>query len=289
LDDVNRESGLAELEARILDEANRLEIGPMGFSGKLTLGSCKIGFLNRLPGSFFVTVAYMCWAFRRRGVLLNREGEAVKWMHQDHGEFDPKVRAPDSDLVFPEATIRLITPLDEETVRGLKVGDVVLLNGTIFTGRDAVHKYLAQGGELDVLKNGIIYHCGPVILKEKEGFRAVAAGPTTSIREEPYQAEVIKKFKVRAVIGKGGMGEKTLAALKDFGAVYLHAVGGAAQVYARCIKQVRNVYLEQFGSPEAVWELEVENFPVVVTMDSKGRSLHAQVEERSERILKGLL
>ena len=178
--------------------------------------------------------------------------------------------------------IKLSSPFTEDKIRVLKVGDAVEITGVLFTGRDAVHKYLAKGGELPAgvdLRNGIIYHCGPVVLKDEAGrWKVVAAGPTTSIREEPYQAGIIEKFGVRGVIGKGGMGDRTLAACQAYGAVYFHAIGGAAQVLAERITAVRNVYLlEKFGSPEAIWELAVERFPVVVTMDSHGRSLHAEV------------
>jgi fumarate hydratase class I len=135
------------------------------------------------------------------------------------------------------------------------------------------------------LNGSVLYHCGPVVLKENGGWKMTAAGPTTSIREEPYQAHVMKQFGVRAVMGKGGMGARTLAGLEDFGGVYLNAIGGAAQYYARCIKKVRGVYLEEFGLPEAMWHLEVENFPAIVTMDSHGNSLHADVEKASAAIL----
>jgi fumarate hydratase class I len=186
--------------------------------------------------------------------------------------------------------IELTTPITEEQIRELKVGDEVGLSGVIFTGRDAVHKYLHEGGELpgDVsLEGGVIYHCGPVVVKDEGGeWQVVAAGPTTSIREEPYQGDIMKKFGLRGVIGKGGMGPKTLAACGEHGCVYLHAIGGAAQVLAECITKVRNVYfLEKFGSPEAIWELEVDRFPAVVTMDSHGRSLHAEVAEASQAVL----
>jgi fumarate hydratase class I len=135
------------------------------------------------------------------------------------------------------------------------------------------------------LRGGVIYHCGPVVLKDGETWRVMAAGPTTSIREEPYQAHVISTFGVRAVIGKGGMGAKTLAALKETGAVYLNAIGGAAQFYARAIKQVTGVSLLEFGTPEAMWHLEVEDFPAIVTMDAHGNSLHRDVEEASGKQL----
>lgn len=188
----------------------------------------------------------------------------------------------------------LSSPISEEAIRELKVGDQVLISGVVFTGRDAVHKYLHDGGELPNgvnLDGGILYHCGPVVLKDDNGeWKVTAAGPTTSIREEPYQGDIIKQFGIRGVIGKGGMADKTLAACKEHGAVYLHAIGGAAQVLAERIKKVRNVYfLDEFGSPEAIWELEVDKFPAVVTMDSHGRSLHAEVAEASQAVLEGNL
>lgn len=178
--------------------------------------------------------------------------------------------------------IKLSFPFSDEKIRALKVGDEVGITGVVFTGRDAVHKYLHEGGELPSevkLRDGILYHCGPVVMKDEQGkWKVTAAGPTTSIREEPYQADIIQKFGVRGVIGKGGMGEKTLAACKEFGCVYFHAIGGAAQVLAECIRAVRGVYfMEQFGAPEAIWELEVQDFPVVVTMDAHGNSLHREV------------
>jgi len=190
--------------------------------------------------------------------------------------------------------IRLTTPLTEETVRALKVGDEVLITGLVFTGRDAVHKYLHEGGALPPgvsLQGGIIYHCGPVMMKQPDGsYQCTAAGPTTSIREEPYQGQIIRDFGVRAVIGKGGMGDRTLAACRDHGCVYLHAIGGAAQVLAECVKKVRNVYFaEEFGSPEAIWELEVTDFPAVVTIDSHGNSLHREVLAASQAALAGRL
>ena len=177
----------------------------------------------------------------------------------------------------------LSAPFTEEKIRSLKVGDMVEITGTVFTGRDAVHKWLHEGNTPPVdLKDSIIYHCGPVVMKQKGKWVVTAAGPTTSTREEPYQAGIIEKFGIRAVIGKGGMGEKTRQACQKFGCVYLHAVGGAAQVLAETIKEVKDVHLlEKFGSPEAIWELRVENFPVVVTIDAHGNSLHKDMEAAS--------
>lgn len=183
--------------------------------------------------------------------------------------------------------ISLTTPVSESDIRSLKVGDEVAITGRLFTGRDAVHKYLHEGGALPEGVNfsgGILYHCGPVIIKDEQGnWKCVAAGPTTSIREEPYQGQIIRDFGLRAVIGKGGMGEKTLEACKQHGCVYLHAIGGAAQVLAERIQRVPNVYfMERFGAPEAIWEFEVVNFPAVVTMDSDGHSLHKEVFAASQ-------
>jgi fumarate hydratase class I len=187
---------------------------------------------------------------------------------------------------------RLEYPFSHEAVRELKVGDMVLITGKLFTGRDAVHKRLHEGVKPPVdLNNQIIYHCGPVILEDKKAgtYKVTAAGPTTSIREEPYQAEVMKDYGIVGVIGKGGMGAKTLAGCKEYGCVYFHAVGGAAQVLAEKIDSVDNVYWKDLGSPEAIWELSVTDFPVVVTMDAHGNSLHAKVEAASAEELKKAL
>ena len=185
-------------------------------------------------------------------------------------------------------------PVSEDKVRELKVGDFVELTGRMITGRDAAHKWLMEAFREDVapfMKDTVIYHCGPVVAKRDDGsWDFVAAGPTTSIREEPYQADVIGRYGLRGVIGKGGMGAKTLAGLGEHGAVYLHAIGGAAQVLARAIPEVERVFmLDEFGVPEALWVIHVDKFPVVVSMDSHGRSLHDEVESRSKAELDRLL
>jgi len=164
----------------------------------------------------------------------------------------------------------------------------VLISGQVFTGRDQVHAYLMKNDPPVELRGAVLYHCGPVVVKDADassGWVVTAAGPTTSIREEPYQAEILKRYGVRAVVGKGGMGARTLAGLKESGAVYLNAIGGAAQFYARCIERVTGVSLMQFGTPEAMWHLEVRDFPAIVTMDSHGNSLHKEVEEESGAVL----
>jgi len=279
LDDVNANPVLAKLEAEIMDEANRLGVGAMGFGGKASLIGCKITAANRLPASFFVSVAYDCWAFRRLGVRLDRASGAItKWLYRDPSrQVERMARTEGFPLTGREVV--LTAPLSEATVRALKVGDVVLINGDMFTGRDNVHAYLMKNAPPVDLHGAVLYHCGPVMLKQGERWSVKAAGPTTSSREEPYQADVIRRYGVRAVIGKGGMGAKTLAALAEYGAVYLNAIGGAAQYYARTVEEVMGVHLMEFGVPEAMWHLKVHGFAAIVTMDAHGNSLHADVQK----------
>jgi len=198
-------------------------------------------------------------------------------------------------------------PMSEEVARSLKVGDPVSLNGVMVTGRDTVHKWLVdtfikqtrpvQGDDLQVydaikslLSDSAIYHCGPVVSGlDTRQYRFVAAGPTTSIREEPYQGDVMRHFNLRGVIGKGGMGSKTLAACQEVGGVYLHAIGGAASLIAQSVTRVLDVHKLDFGVPEALWVIEVQEFPAVVTMDAHGGSLHALIDEQSRAVLEELL
>lgn len=198
-------------------------------------------------------------------------------------------------------------PIHDDVIRSLRVGEPVNLTGVMITGRDTAHKWLIetfikktrapQGDDLQVyealkpvLDGGVIYHCGPVVwgLDTKE-YRFVAAGPTTSIREEPYQADVMKHFNVKGVIGKGGMGPKTLKGCQDVPGVYFHAIGGAATYIAQSVTRVLGVHKLDFGVPEAIWVIEVKDFPVVVTMDAHGGSLHQHVETESANILADLL
>ncbi len=202
---------------------------------------------------------------------------------------------------------QITTPISDEVIRELKVGDAVNLSGTMVTGRDAAHKWMIetfikktrqpQGDDLQVyeelkklLNGSVIYHCGPVVagLDTKE-YKFIAAGPTTSIREEPYQADVMKHFNVKGVIGKGGMGAKTLKGCEETPGVYLHAIGGAASFLAQTVVKVHGVFKLDFGVPEAMWVIEVREFPVVVTMDSHGGSQHAVVDEASKKVLDDLL
>ncbi len=190
--------------------------------------------------------------------------------------------------------INLKTPIKEEDIRKLNVGDEVFLSGIIVTARDQAHKLMVEKKPdfiREYLKESVIYHCGPVVRKEEDGsWSFVSAGPTTSIREEPYEADVICEYNVRGIIGKGGMGDKTLEGLKKCGAVYFHAVGGAGTLIANSVKKVHTVFmLEEFGTPEAFWVIEVENLPLVVTMDSKGNSLHKEIFKNSEEQAKKII
>jgi len=200
---------------------------------------------------------------------------------------------------------RLTVPIPDEDIRALHIGDTVFLNGIIVLGRDAAHKFMVENfirnpvpaeeealhAELkQLLYGGVIYHCGPVVSKDEDGkWTFVAAGPTTSIREEVYQPEVIAHFNLKGVIGKGGMGPNTLKACGQQPAVYFHAIGGAASLIAQSVKEVVTVHKMEFGVPEAMWVIRVEDFPVVVTMDSHGQSIHDQVEAQSSAKLAELI
>lgn len=192
------------------------------------------------------------------------------------------------------AEYKLKTPLSEADVRALRIGDTVKLSGSIFTARDRAHKYLIEEATPDTiefsLNGGVLYHCGPLVRKKDGGFQLVVAGPTTSNRMNPYEADVIAKYGVRAIIGKGGMDDATLAALQKYGCAYLSAVSGAAVVLARYVTRILNAYkLKEFGMPECFWEFEVSEFPTIVTMDTGGQSIHKQVEQASSERLKRLL
>ena len=201
----------------------------------------------------------------------------------------------------------ITTPISDEAIRDLKVGDSVALSGMMVTGRDAAHKWMIetfikktrppQDDDLQVyeelkklLKGSVIYHCGPVVSGlDTKDYKFIAAGPTTSIREEPYQADVMKHFNVKGVIGKGGMGPKTLKGCEETPGVYFHAIGGAASFLAQTVVKVHGVFKMDFGVPEAMWVIEVKDFPVVVTMDSHGGSQHAVIDESSKKVLDDLL
>ena len=205
------------------------------------------------------------------------------------GQVDMVEKEGSGAIKSPPAGYKMIInlPLTDENVLSLKAGDFVLLNGTIVTGRDRVHKYLVEQRprKEDIpfdLKGAVLYHCGPVMKKTEEGYKAVAAGPTTSMRVEMYEPAVIREYGIRGIIGKGGMGAGTLEALKETGSVYFQTVGGAAAYLADRIKRTLNVWkLDDFGPTEAMWLFEIEDFPAIVTMDSHGNNIHSEIESAS--------
>jgi fumarate hydratase class I len=202
---------------------------------------------------------------------------------------------------------KLNIPISEEEIRDLHVGDAVQISGIASTGRDAAHKYMVEtlikgakslSGEdqtmfdelHSILNGGAIYHCGPIVRNDEGTWSIVSSGPTTSIRDEIYQDKVIEAFKVRVVIGKGGMGSRTLAACQKFGAVYLHGIGGAGVYNAAAMVEVIDVFKkEEFGLPEAFWKVRFEDFAGIVTMDSHGRSLHEELGEAFDKQFNSLI
>lgn len=210
----------------------------------------------------------------------------------DMVERQSAVRSPQS-TVKKEKIINL--PLTKKDVMGLNAGDVVLINGMIVTGRDKMHKFLfyERPPKKDIpfnLSGTILYHCGPIVKKSDSGYKIIASGPTTSIRVETYEHRIISSYGMRGIMGKGGMCERTLDAMKKNGCVYFHTIGGAAAYLADRVKRVVDVWkLEEFGAPEAMWVMEVENFPAIVTMDAHGKSLHKEIEMKSASALKKLI
>ncbi len=177
---------------------------------------------------------------------------------------------------------RIELPVTAERIRELHAGDEVRVSGRLLTARDAAHQYLVRTDDPQVravAEGSMIYHCGPVVTLDPDTrtWRFVAAGPTPSMRLEPWQADVIARYGLRGVIGRGGMGPRTLAALREHGAVYLHAAGGLAVTLARCVVAVEGVHrLDELGITEAIWTVVVKDFPALVTMDAHGESLHAE-------------
>lgn len=208
----------------------------------------------------------------------------------DMVERQSAVHSPQSTVKKERIIINL--PLTKKDVMGLNAGDVVLINGMIVTGRDKIHKFLfyERPPKKDIpfnLSGTILYHCGPIVKKSDSGYKIIASGPTTSIRVETYEHRIISSYGIRGIMGKGGMCERTLDAMEKNGCVYFHTIGGAAAYLADRVKRVVDVWkLEEFGVPEAMWLLEVENFPAIVTMDAYGKSLHNDIAKKSGSALK---
>jgi len=186
------------------------------------------------------------------------------------------------------ATYKLKTPISEADVRKLKVNDVIYISGIIFTARDQAHRRALElhkeGEKPPIDMTGlVVFHCGPIVKKEDDKWIVVAAGPTTSTRMDLFEDEFIKNFKVRVVIGKGGMGKKTTDAMKQYGAVYGAFTGGAAVLAAKTVKNVKSVEWFDLGMPEALWILEVEDFgPLTVAIDAHGNNLFEDVQKKVE-------
>lgn len=186
-------------------------------------------------------------------------------------------------------------PLSRSDILSLHAGDTVSITGHLVTGRDKLHRYLCnekpRKNQIPFnLEGSILYHCGPIVEKTPQGYRCIAAGPTTSMRVEQYVSGIMAAYGIRGLMGKGGMGERTLEALSDYGCAYLNAVGGAAVYLAHRVKQIAGVWrLEEFGMAEAMWILEVNDFPAIVTMDSFGKNLHDEIEKKSRRVFEKLL
>jgi fumarate hydratase, class I len=283
LDDVNPDERLAALEASIMGEVNGSASARWA-----SAAACRSSAARSACSTACRRASSCRWrttAGRSAGwaSCSTRDRRDPRWLYRDPATPDRADGRP-GGLPRTGREVALRTPLTEEQVRALKVGDVVLLSGRVYTGRDAVHHHLMSHEPPVDLRGGVIYHCGPVVAKDGDGWR-VAAGPTTSIREEPYQADVIRRYGVRAVIGKGGMGARTLAALKEHGAVYLNAIGGAAQFYARAITGRGRGVAAGVRHARGDVAPALEDFPAIVTMDAHGNSLHKDVEQASAREL----
>ncbi|MBU1089256.1 fumarate hydratase, partial [Patescibacteria group bacterium] len=254
---------LKKLEAEIICAANKLKIGAGGLGGSATLLDCKVDCLHRHPASFFVSAAYSCWACRRGKVILDSRGKIIS----DNFSKNPRLR--ESKVLHADLKLgkikKIKLPISAAEVRKLKAGEVVSVSGKIFTARDRVHEFAISKKLPKKLEGLGVFHCGPIAIQievprpargkfSKKIWRFLAAGPTTSVRLEPFTPKFIEKTGVRILIGKGGMGEATARALRKFGCVYLHAIGGAAAFYANSVHEVCGVdFLEEFGMPEAMW------------------------------------
>lgn len=266
----NSDTQLVKLESEILRSINSSKIGPGGLGGQTTLLDCRIASLPRHPACFFVTLAYSCWATRRAKIVLDSTGKisSKSWSNSDRTISLAELVCNDK----PAKKIQL--PISEKAVRELRAGDLVAISGRIFTARDQVHDLAIRKKLPKSLENLGVFHAGPIAILKNKKWKIVAAGPTTSARLDVFTPKFLEKTGARVLIGKGGMGEATQKALQKFGAVYCHAIGGAAAFYADAIREVRGVdFLDEFGMPEALWELEVENMLAIIGLDARGGAI----------------
>lgn len=283
LDDRHADPELARLEEDIVEQANRLGIGVMGLGGRVSLLGCKVDVLDHFSAACFVTVAYNGWALRRQGAVLDASTGAIRrWLFPEEPGDDGKTAHA---IAAGGRPLRLTTPLGEAEVRQLRVGDLVHLSGPVHTGRAFLHRHLAQHDSPVDLRGAVLYQCEAAAAETGGAWSLRAAGPATSHGLEAHAPELIRRSGLRALLGKGGVGRPTQAALREQGAVYLSAVGGAAQYYADCIDEVLGVDFLEWGPTEAMWHLRVRDLPAIVTIDSRGTSLHQEVEQLSAHAL----
>ena len=271
-----------------MDAANQLTVGPMGFGGKTSLIGCKIGALNRLPASFFVSIAYDCWAFRRLGVTLDaRSGAITSWLYRDGDTPSVPMLTPEQLAAgFPRTgrEVRLQAPITDEQIRALKVGDVVLISGRMYTGRDAVHAHLMKHEPPVDLRGGVLYHCGPVVVKEQGAWRLEGHGRRTD-DEHPRGAvpgrhpQALRRAR-RDRQGRDGREDARRPEGVRRGLPERRSAARRSSTRAASTAST-GVSLMEFGTPEAMWHLDVTDFPAIVTMDAHGNSLHKDIEQAS--------
>jgi len=258
----NSNSKLQKLSDKILQKINLTKIGPGGLGGRTTLLDCRIDSLPRHPASFFLTLAYSCWAMRWGKIVLSSSGKILK------NNFSKKVLLDNFEI---KKAKKIQLPVSEKEIRKLRAGEVIAISGRIFTARDRVHDFVMRKNLPKNLEKLAVFHAGPIVIQKNKKWKIVAVGPTTSARLDIFTPEFLSKTGTKIIIGKSGMGEVTQKALQKFGAIYVHAIGGAAAFYADSIREVCGVdFLEEFGMPDAMWELEVENLLAIVGMDSFG-------------------
>jgi len=281
-----------EYELEILQAINSLGIGPMGLGGRTTALAVHVEKAHCHTASLPVAVNIQCWANRHASVTLDAGDDLAHVTEQQINNHYPteeymtkhhltEQHMTGHNLTGQDVPHHLTTPLTQDDIMELQAGDIVYLSGTIYTARDEAHLRILELTNEDKplpfdLEGAALYHCGPLMQKDKGGWRTVAAGPTTSARMTDMTPQVLDNYNIRAIIGKGGM--KNIAPVLEDRCVYLAYTGGCAALAVDMIKGVRDVHWLDLGMPEAVWVLEVENFgPLIVGVDARGRDLYGEV------------